>query len=327
MEEAPLAKRPLLLNMDETSVQREMQPLKGTVSWRKRRRGPLRPTMRIRKSDMRQCATWAAVLCDDTAIQPMLPQWILTNWSTVAASKREEYQGALPANWTIRRQKSAWMNQDTMVAWLERLHETLKGFPERQPILLVDTHRSHLQEKVWTRARELGIWMSVVPPNLTPYIQVADTHLFCRYKRDLRRRLHREKVHAADGTVSTKTWLVAVSEVGKRLLTSTTWEKAFLENGWGKQQQDLGSWALKSLGFAAPPLCEDTCPPLATLNKLVPRGLKECPLHLIQEAPLPALPPPAPPPPLEDLGSGLEPRVVPRFRLAVRTANAEVEPR
>ena len=79
----PPLKEPLRINMDETPVCLYQGDAKGTVMCsKKRQRGGGGPVQRVGRKKRRTCLTHIAFICDQPAVQVLLPQVLIGNYST-----------------------------------------------------------------------------------------------------------------------------------------------------------------------------------------------------------------------------------------------------
>ena len=145
VQNVPEGKKMILLNLDETSIKFWYQPREGLqVRAKRKSSGSLGPARQASRGQLRKAITHVAVICDDPALQPLLPQIILVNertmsvrglgtWSRIPGCKAEVWRG-----------KSAWINKKVFANIISRIGNVLKSVaPDRQAILLMDAHSSH----------------------------------------------------------------------------------------------------------------------------------------------------------------------------------------
>ena len=88
--------------------------------------------------------THVAVVCDDTTIQPKLPQALLARESTVLARDLPGIMASLSGNVHLWRLKGGWINAAVMAGILKLIGAALAPFMDRyQPIFLMDAHKAH----------------------------------------------------------------------------------------------------------------------------------------------------------------------------------------
>ena len=106
----PAGKRVLRVNIDETSIKLDMDNKHGFISaaaTKQDKHHGLR--RRMSKSRSRTAYSYVAVLCDDVALQKMMPQIIIVNCNQCPAAVYEEIRSNRPDNVVIWRRKSCWM--------------------------------------------------------------------------------------------------------------------------------------------------------------------------------------------------------------------------
>ena len=134
-EQVALPRKVLRVNVDETAVRFYMPQRKGLAP-KRRRGGPSRAQDASRRQQ-RSCATHVAAICDDTAVQPSLPQVFIGNEAVLRAAAVRLVQPALHKNVILLRRKSCWVNKDFLVSYAKLLAACLEPFAsDYQPILL-----------------------------------------------------------------------------------------------------------------------------------------------------------------------------------------------
>ena len=95
----PPGKRRLLINMDEAALAYSWAGQKGTVICQNRPPQGLRPRLEsVNRNEIRGNVTHMAFICDDSAIQPRLPQILLGNKARFTLRLLQSLQGEVPAN-------------------------------------------------------------------------------------------------------------------------------------------------------------------------------------------------------------------------------------
>lgn len=116
-----------------------------------------------------------------------------------------------------------------MVDIMRSLAEALADRPEFQIILTFDAASIHLTKEVLRAARDLNIWLLVVPPRTTYALQPLDTHVFVLYKAFLRKAYPDAKdLH---GRVSLLAWARTLIRVTREILQARPWQHAFEQTG------------------------------------------------------------------------------------------------
>ena len=239
----------LRLNLDETAVRLYMDPVRGLIVTGAEGPGgkPLRSASRRQQ---RTCLSHIAIVCDDTSVQPLLPQIIVGNCKTVLKSMQRRLAPQLRENVILLRRKSAWVNADLMVNVLKVLGRVLQPFTdERQPILLMDACPSHLAGKVFRAAARANIWVIIVPAKLTGLLQPADTHVFYRYKMYLRRYMENIVIASASGAVNIEDVILGINKGIRYVLQKYAWSGAFDANGFSAGQHHSRSKIWRAMGL------------------------------------------------------------------------------
>ena len=105
----------------------------------KRKRGRQYPVQQVKKVTLRTTFTHIAVICDDAALQPLLPQVIVANTRTVLRKQLLRLiLESLPNVRLVRRQTS-WNTaalQEEIIGWLREVVEPFRDC--YTPVLLMD---------------------------------------------------------------------------------------------------------------------------------------------------------------------------------------------
>lgn len=314
--------RPVLINMDETSVTMTPAEPRGNIVKIRRRHGGSRPTASIGRKHARTCLTHAAFLTPDRDIQALLPQFLIINCPMMTLATLARVRETLPPNVIIVRQKSAWVNHETLGVMFAEIRRRLTPHPAVQPILLMDTAPQHLGDEVASHARTSRIWLSLVPPSLTWLLQPLDVRVFYKYKRLLAKLFLHERVRAPDGIVSTETWIANICKVSAKVIDEPDWRQTFNETGWLLNQSHVSAFILDRLGVQTLPPLSAEVPFHDAMRSLLPGKVKNAFLTWLRNqgpAPVDALEPVAPALP--------EPRTTPRFRIPARYSAAAVSAR
>ena len=153
-----LSKPVLWLNFDETAVARSPEALRGCVVSRKEWKGQVKgPHRKVRKDRQRGKYTYCATICDNSAVQAVLPQFLIGK-STHLPKKLVKAFHALPSTQLqLLREKSSWVTSETMLQMLKELKQALLPFlGTMRPILLLDCANAHLAKPVIQGAKKNG---------------------------------------------------------------------------------------------------------------------------------------------------------------------------
>ena len=239
----PCGKVALRLNLDETSLRLGSGAGgKGTV---------ISPGVRRAVPAKKACMTHVAILCDDPALQPILPQVLIGNRATLLIREMAWLEAACPRNVHLIRKASAWNSASTCARIIRVLGDVLRPHAERyQPLLLFDAAKLHLHPLVLRACRAAGIRPLVVPPCLTWVLQPCDTHAFRGYKERVRLECQRARASSPAGDLAIATFLQCVYRSIQQELGGRDWAAAFEHNGFGRRQRGLSSRVRRAGAFA-----------------------------------------------------------------------------
>ena len=289
--QVPPGKQVLRLNLDETSVCLFQGGGRGNVFVSSKRR----LTQHAPRSVRRCCLTHVGVICDQTDIQPLLPQVIIGNEATFQARAVAALRRACPPNVTLLRQKSAW-NNNAVCAWIvRRIGRALAPYSGRyQPVLLMDACKCHLPRNVLLACHQVGIWVVIVPALLTWLIQPLDTHGFQRYKAHLQEKYQEARIRGGGGVLSIADFLPCVYSAVRNVLQGTRWSAAFTDDGFGDHPAGISSRVLVKFNDADRPSAPLSRPTDEELALCFPRRAR-VPVALLWRAFDVPRPPPGPP--------------------------------
>ena len=198
--------------------------------------------------------THIGIVCDNTTVQPRLPQVLIGNCQTFLVREWAKLNARVPANVFLIRQRSAWNNAHVCRRVIGMLGAALQPFAERyQPILLMDAARVHLHASIAERCAAKGIWLIIVPAKLTWLLQPCDTHAFQRYKMYLKAAYQRLRIGSANGQVSMPEFVTAVCETIRFVLQARRWAVAFDQDGYDFGQTGLAPSVLRQIGVSVSP--------------------------------------------------------------------------
>ena len=293
--QVPPGKPVLLLNLDETSIRFWYEPRLGLRSQPRQVPGGAFARQASR-NQLRKAFSHIAIICDDTSLQPRLPQVLLANERTVTVEMLKHWTPLPGCKVEIWRGRSAWINNTVFPKIVRCLGKVLQQHaPDRQAILLLDAHQSHFAEETLKAARAWNIWPCVIPASMTSLLQPLDTHVFSRFKMFLRTRLHQLMLAGANKDLTSEQVIDALMHSIKGVLQSHEWEQAFSKNGFGRTFE-VREHLLATLAWDAAPLVHDTLPTYAQFTHCFPAG-RHIPFMLLLSGVLPAAPRPRRPPP------------------------------
>ena len=116
------------------------------------------------------------MVCDDSSLQPVLPQVIVGNHNILRVAYLKELEPMLPENIIVVRAKSSWITTELLIVVMEQLRRGLDNRVVKTPVLLMDACPVHLDAQVWKAARRLQILLCFVPASLTWLLQPLDVY-------------------------------------------------------------------------------------------------------------------------------------------------------
>ena len=206
------------------------------------------------KNPNRGNISYVAIICDDTSIQPRLPQVLVGNEHVLRVQDLEAVKASLPANVFLIRRKSCWVDHVLFAQILKWLRAAVSAIdPHIQILLLCDTSPVHLHGLVFQTAKEHRIRLCFVPASCTWLLQPCDTHLFRKFKAQLARLVRQFRIQNGMTHVPLEALILMIIKVIRRVLQGTRWEFAFQHNGYGLHQTRVSSRVLNNL---EPNVCE-----------------------------------------------------------------------
>ena len=274
----PAGRAPLRINLDETSIALFQGHSKGVAFFRKRKHAPdTEPLQKASLATKRTCFTHVGLICDEPALQPLLPQVLIGNEQTFLERDMAALRAECPANVHLVRQKSAWNNAETCKAIIRLLAEALRPHLASrglQPVLFLDAAPCHLHPSIFQCCAAHGIWPIVVPAGLTWLLQPLDTHAFLQYKLRLRARYHSRRAATADGKLTMAQFLPVVYDAIHQVLEGRTWATAFEKNGFGQSQAALSAFVLRQCQLENAPSIPSSLPTLELVERCWPQNRK-----------------------------------------------------
>ena len=178
---------------------------------------------------------------------------MICNERTLPAKMHAALQEHLGVNIILLRGRSAWVNGDTCLEILRRIHEALIPFShEWQALLMVDALKSHIGVRMFNAGARYKIWILVIPAGMTWLLQVLDTHGFRSYKAYLRNAYQLQYVERDLETNKLELLLDAVKEAIRVKIVDKDSGPAFAENGFGPDQHAVRDAIKKKLSLSTP---------------------------------------------------------------------------
>ena len=149
-EAAIRGKRPLLINVDETSIPVIFTNVKGNFMMHNGyRAGRVPPRQSASKLATRTFFTHVGLICNDPAVQPLLPQVIFVGAPGITLAEWTALTTDLPANVFVKRMPRGWNNADQHRLIIRILGLVLQPLlATQQPILSFDAAKLHLSRGV-----------------------------------------------------------------------------------------------------------------------------------------------------------------------------------
>ena len=239
------------MNMDETAICLFQGGGKGNVFLAKTDPAAVQNIPRGRR---RAYITHVAFICDNPAIQAVLPQVLIANEHTLKAGQFAALRSACPPNVWLLRRKSAWVD-GPLCAWIvRRLAAALAPYmADFQPLLLFDAARPHVPYVVFDACARVGVWPILVPAKMTWLLQPLDTHAFLIYKIYLQKAYQAARVRAACGDINLAELLPCVYDAIDSVLVGRPWAAAFDDDGFSPGQAGVSQRVSVKLHIVAPP--------------------------------------------------------------------------
>lgn len=272
-EQVPLGQTPLHVNFDETGIRYFQDSRQGhlTEAALRKRRTPRSLTKQVRKGDTRAMMSLATFVCDDEALQPILPQVLLVNTKLLTNAEAEACLHVLPPGVHLWRLEKAWTTGDVMVKLLRTLEESLTPvLHDRKVILSADAFRAHLTKPVFRAAATLGFFYFVIPARMTWALQPLDTHIFAIFKRSLAEKAQAASAASQDGKLSRTILIDCIGQTVMSVLRGRSWKRAFEDCGLTGTQATVSARTCAKLGTASPPPGQRTLPSLEMLQEIFP---------------------------------------------------------
>jgi hypothetical protein len=263
----------LLVNLDETSIPLWVKPKKGYVIFGRPgcravlRRGP-GPSLSLRRSS----ASLVAFLCDDPAIQTILPQVFVSNERLLTEADVRQLNGTCSRNVFFIRRKSSWVNAKLLVEIVHLLAQCLRGvLATHRVVLHMDAFRAHLHTSVLRACARAGLFLMFIPASMTGWLQPLDVCVFSSYKRWVGSEVEKKRLASPAGSISRAEVMDAYSRGIGAVMEAQSWQHAFEATGL-RGQDRLSSELVLRLQWAVPHVVPSTFPSLGDLQAVYPAG-------------------------------------------------------
>ena len=218
------------VNLDETSIPQRFHDSRGNLvsrAWSSQPASHNTP-LHLRRGSV----TFVGLVAASPTLQAALPKIWIGNRHLFPAQALAAVSGEVPPNVYLWRETSSWNTSKLMEEILLLIADSAgRVSPGRQLALLLDCASVHLTRDVLLKAKELNIWVVVVPTGCTHLVQPADTHCFGLLKNFLRRQLAEVQMRSPEGKVSREQWLRCLFDVSTRFMCGKRWKSAFVATG------------------------------------------------------------------------------------------------
>ena len=158
----------LIVNMDETPVYFDLVPGK-TVN----EKGAKSVLVRTTGNEKRHFTVVLAVSANGDVLPPM-----------VIFKGKRDLKFEFPKDWVVTVQEKGWMDGELMLRWINEIY--LKYTKKDRSMLVLDSFRGHLTDKVKKAFRKGNTVMAVIPGGCTSKLQPLDVSINKPFKTELR---------------------------------------------------------------------------------------------------------------------------------------------
>ena len=247
----PANKKPLLINFDESSILWFYGQERGHVLTKKRKHTMgNNAAIRASRKEMRGAMTYACFVCDQSDIQPHLPQILVSNKRLILKREVNQIETLLPKNVFLVRRETGWNTNELMAAMIKLLQKAVAPYLDAfVPILIMDTARCHSHRRVILTCNALNFPLLFIPAKTTWLLQPLDTHAFGPFKNCLKRKYSELQLKDQKSRLSNIDWVSLIVQVIQQVIQGIKWSSAFADNGFGDSQAQVSRRVWKELSF------------------------------------------------------------------------------
>lgn len=258
--------------MDESSVKLDQSWPRGCVA-RAAAEGSGLPLERpVSVKHRRAAVSLVCFVCDDMAVQPMLPQVIVGNERVLPASVAARLQAADTGNVFVLRRPSSWVNGETLRHIIAMLAAAVAPLRESRHIILsMDACPTHLMPSVIRAVARGGMSYLLIAAQMTKWLQPLDVGVFAPLKRRLRESYGEEQLRLGVAELTPETVMRLTMAGVEDVVQKGSWAVAFERCGL-RGGRPTSARFLRALGPLAPEPLSADLPTLAQLRALFPRG-------------------------------------------------------
>ena len=270
----PQTKKPLSVNIDESSIKLDQDLKHGHVAESARTLAKGHMLRRnIPKGIRRTAYSLVAVICDDAEIQKCLPQVIVVTKRSCTKAVYKALLDTVPTTLKLWRRDSAWLDTKTVCQVLRVVAKALNKYQTtHQVILSMDACKTHMSRLVWQTAAKMGFLLFGIPALTTGFLQPLDVYVFAQLKNRLRQVGQRSCIDIGVSYCTLGMSIVALMDAISEVLNGQCWRSSFEHLGLQGHQRSLSQVLLSSLDFKEMPLVAVGFPSLADLTSGFPRS-------------------------------------------------------
>jgi len=261
----------LLVNMDETAVQHEMNDRKGYMT--RAHCGPTevpKYSSRTSSSGTRSQLTLVAFICNRPEYQPILPQILLPKSERTTQAEMRMYTD-MPSPIHILPKTSGWVNSKHMMTILTQLRRSCRQLsPDINIIVLIDGAAQHISREVLNHASRLHVILLLVPALCTWLLQPLDVYVFKTFKATLTTNQTLARMAHAEGLLPMENRLQCLSDTIMSVLVQRDWTHVFAKCGISARATTVKDtiknyMSVDQLQETLPPARVLTCPEICLL--------------------------------------------------------------
>ena len=232
------------------------------------------PVLVPKKSPKRGSLTHVVLVCDDTAVQPLLPQMIIGNEHILRVQDLHILERESATNIYVVRAKSSWITAGLFIFLLQTLTKKLRqNAVTKQPILLLDGSPVHVTPAVWQAARRNGIFLCFIPASLTWFVQPLDVSIIRKLKAHVRSHYRKMQIEKRQAEIPVVDVIRILMESVRTVLQGVAWAPAFDACGYSAHENGVCS-QIRRMFARAPDLplsTPTTRPPDREIENILPK--------------------------------------------------------
>ena len=240
--------------MDETAIALVQKPTKGVVmprAWRGRAR---RPRLRASLGQQRTNLTYAAFVCDDAELQPMMPQFVIGSNRSLPQRHYRALFDETPATVFLLRGENAWNTHELLVEMIDVVAAVCRAArPNAVVVFCMDMAFAHLHVNVLRALQRHRFRVLLVPAKATWLLQPLDAWVFRAFKDYLRRRFHDSAAVHGEFAVSVEWLLPILYDAIQTVICGRDWRHAFERVGLGQGSAGVSRELLSQLELTEVP--------------------------------------------------------------------------